>query len=200
MTFLTEEESMAATIEESIEEASSLGFTLTTNTSASEISRLLFCSALFEAFGASSNVVCAIDANLRLNSPRVTSTTFPSKLSRASRAIDLEDSTPSTWWRIESATPYLFWTCGSFPEEARLASPSDPSASLPTRKTTAANAEESSPPMEVDSNERELIRSEIWEGLEVDDPFFHTMAGAAEANPRVMAIPVAIAVIFIVVV
>lgn len=64
-------------------------------------------------------------------------------------------------------------------------SPSDPSASLPTRKMTAESpveAELSSLLLSVEARrERVSICSDMYEGEE--PPAFHTMAGAAVVRP-----------------
>jgi hypothetical protein len=64
--------------------------------------------------------------------------------------------------------------------------------SLPTTNTTAANAEdESSPPVRDDAiKERASTVSDVCDGTCDECPFFHTMAGAALATPKVMAMAV----------
>mmetsp|Transcript_14107 Transcript_14107/g.30650 ORF Transcript_14107/g.30650 Transcript_14107/m.30650 type:complete len:222 (-) Transcript_14107:39-704(-) len=188
-TFLTAEDSMAAIMAASILAASSLAPTFTTNTPASEMALLLFCSA-FETFFPSTSAsasVCAIELNLRWNSSMDTSATPATPLRRASCATVREDSTPCTWWWISSAWAYFSCTAGSFPEEANDAKPSEPSASRPTRNTTAANADESrsSLPMAEESKDCVSIASETWDGPEEELPLFHTMTGAALVRPIV---------------
>ena len=80
-----------------------------------------------------------------------------------------------------------------------LLRPSEPSAFLPTRNTTAASADEESLPLTEDEiNERASISSEMWVGVDEETPFFQTMAGAADEIPTETAIANAIAASFMV--